>query len=102
MLAVLGSHRMRALHRLHPKLEIGMVLVQRFIPVIRGDARAESDVDILVHFIRGAYKFARFLALSELLQARLGRHVDLVTTEALSPFIGPHILAEAQDVLRAA
>jgi hypothetical protein len=31
-----------------------------------------------------------------------GRPVELVTTEALSPFIGPRILAEAQDVLRAA
>ena len=40
-------------------------------------------------------------ALSELLERRLGLSVELVTTEALSPFIGPRILAEAQDVLRA-
>jgi hypothetical protein len=43
-----------------------------------------------------------FLALSELLEARLGRTVELVTVEALSPFLGPHILAEAENVLRAA
>jgi predicted nucleotidyltransferase len=42
------------------------------------------------------------LALSDLLESRLGRPVELVTTEALSPFIGPRILADAQDVLRAA
>ena len=28
--------------------------------------------------------------------------VELVTTESLSPFIGPHILREAEDVLLAA
>jgi hypothetical protein len=33
---------------------------------------------------------------------RAGFPVELVTTESLSPFIGPRILAEAQDVLRAA
>jgi predicted nucleotidyltransferase len=42
------------------------------------------------------------LALSELLEKYLGRPLELVTTDALSPFIGPRILAEAQDVLRAA
>jgi len=58
--------------------------------------------DLLVPFAPGRKSFERLLALSELLEARLGRRVELVTTEALSPFIGPRILAEAQDVLRAA
>ena len=39
---------------------------------------------------------------SDLLEANLGRRIELVTTEALSPFIGSHILAEAQDFIRAA
>ena len=73
-----------------------------FGSVLRGEATPESDVDVLVQFVPGSKSFDRFLALSELLEARLGRHVVLVTTEALSPFIGPRILAEAQDVLRAA
>jgi predicted nucleotidyltransferase len=46
--------------------------------------------------------YARFLAVSELLEACLGRPVELVTTEALSPFIGSRIVAELQDVLRVA
>jgi len=73
-----------------------------FGSVLRGDARPDSDVDLLVQFSPGAKTFDRFLSLSELLEVRLGRRVELVTTEALSPFIGPRILAEAQDVLRAA
>jgi hypothetical protein len=43
------------------------------------------------------------LAMSrDLLEDALGRRVELVTTESLSPYLGPHILAEAEDVVRAA
>ena len=70
--------------------------------VLRGEVTADSDVDLLVQFAPGAKSYSRFFALSELLEAPLGRPVELVTLEALSPFIGPRISAEAQDVLRAA
>ncbi len=81
---------------------LGVRRLALFGSVLRGNPRANSDVDVLVQFAPGAKSYARFLPLSELLEARLGRPVELVTTEALSPFIGPRILAEAQDVLRAA
>ncbi len=85
--------------------EIRALGVQRlalFGSVARGEARRDSDVDLLVQFLPGAKTYDRFLALSELLEARLGRRVELVTVEALSPFIGPHILAEAENVFGAA
>ena len=81
---------------------LGVARLALFGSVLHGDARPDSDVDLLVQFCPGAKTFDRFLMLSELLEERLGRPVELVTTEALSPFIGPHILAEAQDVLRTA
>lgn len=81
---------------------LGVARLALFGSVLRNDARPDSDVDLLVQFIPGAKTYDHFLALSELLEQRLGRSVELVTTEALSPFIGPRILAEAQDVLRAA
>ena len=81
---------------------LGVDRLALFGSVLRGDAGPDSDIDLLVQFSPGAKTFDRFLALSELLEERLGRRVELVTTEALSPFIGPRILAEAQDVLRAA
>lgn len=81
---------------------LGVVRLAIFGSVLWGNARADSDVDLLVQFEPGAKSYDRFLALAELLEARLGRRVELVTTEALSPYIGPRILAEAQDVLRAA
>jgi predicted nucleotidyltransferase len=65
--------------------------------VLRNEARPDSDIDFLVEFSPGQKSFDRFLALSDLLEARLGHHVELVTTESLSPFLGPHILAKAAD-----
>ena len=87
------------------ELEIRSLGVQRlalFGSVLRGSPDPESDVDLLVSFASGAKTFERFLALGELLERELGRRVELVTTEALSPYLGPRILAEARDVLRAA
>jgi uncharacterized protein len=81
---------------------LGVARLALFGSVARNEARPNSDVDILVQFVPGTKSYEHFLALCDLLEARLGRRVDLITTEALSPFIGPHILAEAQDVLRAA
>lgn len=81
---------------------LGVARLALFGSVLRGDAHAGSDVDLIVEFAPGAKSYARFFALAELLEERLGRRVELVTTEALSPFIGPRILAESQDVLRAA
>ena len=81
---------------------LGVQRLALFGSVARGQARLDSDVDLLVQFLPGAKTYERFLALSELLEARLGRKVELVTVEPLSPFLGPRILAEAEDVLRAA
>ena len=80
---------------------LGVSRLAVFGSVARGEARPDSDVDILVQFSPGSKTYDRFLALSELLEANLGRRIELITTEALSPFIGSHILAEAQDVIRA-
>jgi uncharacterized protein len=81
---------------------LGVSRLAVFGSIARGEARPDSDVDILVQFSPGSKTFDRFLALSDLLEANLGRRIELITTEALSPFIGSHILAEAQDVIRAA
>jgi predicted nucleotidyltransferase len=80
---------------------LGVSRLAVFGSIARGESHPDSDVDILVQFSPGSKTFDRFLALSELLEANLGRRIELITTEALSPFIGSHILAEAQDVIRA-
>jgi len=81
---------------------LGVSRLALFGSVLRGHPHKDSDVDLLVQFVPGSKSYDRFLALSELLERCLGRRVELVTTEALSPFLGPRILEEAEDVLRAA
>ena len=81
---------------------LGVRRLALFGSVLRDEARSDSDVDLLVQFDMHSKTFRHFLALSELLEDALEHRVELVTTEALSPFFGPHILAEARDVRRAA
>jgi hypothetical protein len=82
--------------------QLGVRRLALFGSFARGEARADSDVDVLVEFQPDRKTFDAFLSLAELLEEVLHRRVDLVTTEGLSPYIGPHILAEAVDVVRAA
>jgi hypothetical protein len=52
-----------------------------------------------VEFEPGKKSFDNFMETAFLLEDELQRSVELVTTEALSPHIGPRILAEVEDVL---
>jgi predicted nucleotidyltransferase len=63
-----------------------------------GDPDSESDVDLLVEFAPGEKSFDNFMAVSFLLEEELERPVELVTREALSPHIGPHILQSVEYV----
>ena len=82
--------------------ELGVLRLALFGSFVRGAAGPDSDVDFLVEFDPRKKTFDNLLALADLLEAALGRRVEIVTTAALSPFVGPHILKEAEDVLRAA
>ncbi len=81
---------------------LGVRRLALFGSVARGEDHPESDVDILVSFDPALKTYDNYFALCELLEGVLERSVDVVTLQALSPYIGPHILAEAEDVLRAA
>ena len=81
---------------------MGVRRLALFGSVLRNEANSASDVDLLVEFEPTLKTFDRFMALADMLESTLDCRVDLVTVESLSPFIGPRILAEARDVLRAA
>jgi uncharacterized protein len=81
---------------------LGVRRLALFGSFVRGEAGPDSDVDLLVEFLPGEKTYERFNSLYDLLDERLARRVELVTTESLSPYIGPRILAEAEDVVRAA
>ncbi len=60
---------------------------------VRGEAREDSDVDVLVEFTQ-PIGFFKFLELEEYLSDLIGRKVDLVSRKALKPYIGRYILEE--------
>ncbi len=91
------------LHHLESQLrELGVRRLALFGSFIRDQQNASSDVDLLVEFEPSAKSFDNFMAIAELLENTLHRRVELVTREALSPYLGPRILSESQDVLLAA
>ena len=86
---------MTRLQRIRPELETRAVReLWLFGSVARGEARDESDVDILVDFSAPVTLF-EFLRLQRHLESVLGRRVDLVTRDALKPQLRDRILGEA-------
>lgn len=63
-----------------------------FGSLVRDAQKADSDVDILVKFSEPIG--LEFFDCVEFLEGRLGRRVDLVSYEALSPYIKPFIEQE--------
>lgn len=77
---------------------LGVKRLGLFGSFIRGEQRADSDVDVLVEFRARQKTFDNFIQLSFLLEDLFKRRVELVTPEALSPYIGPRILSQVQYV----
>jgi predicted nucleotidyltransferase len=76
----------------------GVKNIGLFGSFVRGDQTPLSDIDILVEFIPEKHTFDNFMEVAFLLENLLGRKVELITPEALSPHIGPHILREVERV----
>ena len=66
---------------------------------VKDQVNDESDVDILVMFEPTLKTFDNFISLSFFLEDLLGRKVDLVTVESLSPYIGDKILKEVENII---
>ncbi len=75
---------------------LGVKRLGLFGSFVRGEQNENSDVDFLVEFYARRKSFDNFIGLCFLLEAALKRRVELVTTEALSPHLGPHILQEVE------
>ena len=81
---------------------LGVQRIGLFGSFVTGKQTPESDVDIFVEFSPSQHSFDNFMDLSFLLEDLLGRTVELVTPEALSPYMSPHILKEVELVSFAA
>jgi len=90
---------MRRLAVLKPELaqRYGVTRLALFGSTVRGTARADSDVDLIVEF-DGPATSARYFGVQFQLEDALGRPVDLVTDKAMRPELRPYIEREAVNV----
>lgn len=75
--------------------QYGVSTMKVFGSSARDDAGEGSDIDLLVRFSRPV-TLLQLVRLERELSELLGRKVDLVTEQALSPYIRPQVLATAQ------
>ncbi len=88
---------LRALEQ--PLRERGLASLALFGSFARGDARSDSDVDVLVDVAADAqFSLVDLVAVKDFLEDRLGRPVDVVTKKGLEPMIRDRVLSEAETV----
>jgi hypothetical protein len=90
VLHLLGEHRAEL-------QQAGVHTLACFGSVARDEARADSDIDILVEFVDKP-SFLRYMDLKFYLEELLGHQVDLVARKALKPRPRAHIEREAIHV----
>lgn len=76
---------------------LGVKSLGLFGSVARGEARTDSDVDLLVAF-DGPATFDRYMDLKFFLEELLGRRVDLVTERGLREAVRPTVERELRRV----
>ena len=77
--------------------KLGVKSLSLFGSVARGEARKNSDVDILVEF-KGKATFDRYMDTKFFLEDLLGRKVDLVTPKAIKPRMKPFVMQDLVHV----
>ncbi len=65
-----------------------------FGSVARNEARADSDIDLLVEF-EGPATFDRYVKLKSFLEEVLGGPIDLLTRKGVRPELAPQVEQEA-------
>lgn len=76
----------------------GVQRVGLFGSFVSGKINSGSDVDLLVNFDKSQKTFKNFMAAADYAEKLLGRKVDFVTPESLSPYLKPHIDKEIEYV----
>ena len=68
-----------------------------FGSVARGEARPDSDVDLLVEFktVPGLFEY---IGLENLLSDKLGKKVDLATEQSLHRLIKPQVMRDLKTI----
>jgi putative addiction module CopG family antidote len=79
--------------------ERGLTSLALFGSVVRGAARPDSDIDVLVDVAADVrFSLIDLVSVKDFLEDRLGRRVDVVTKEGLEPTVRDRVLREAEAV----
>ena len=78
--------------------EYGIKKASVFGSVSRGDARPDSDVDLLVELGPGTMGIYKYMQLRDALAEKLGREVDLVSEGYINKFLEPYIRPELKTI----
>lgn len=76
--------------------QFGVARLGVFGSRLQGQAREDSDLDVLVEFTRPTFR--NYMGLKRFLEHLIGVPVDLVSVAALRPPLKEHILHEVQYV----
>lgn len=74
-----------------------VAMVGIFGSMVRGEARKDSDIDLIVRFSKRKSLLSMVRLERELAEA-LGRKVDLLTEASISPYMRERVLQEMQVV----
>lgn len=86
---------------LNNKEEINSFGVSRlglFGSVVREEEDSASDIDLLVEFTEGQKNYDNYIDLCFFLEDKLGKRIDLLTAEGVSPLILKKISKEVEYV----
>lgn len=82
-----------------PLRERGLARLALFGSTVRGTARADSDVDVLIDVAPDArISLVDLVSVKDFLEDNLGRTVDVVIREGLDPAIRDRVIREARPV----
>jgi hypothetical protein len=89
--------RLAALEK--PLRERGITSLALFGSVVHGDARPDSDVDVLIDIAPAArFSLVDLVSVKKFLEERLGREVDVVTRQGIDPAVSERVFREAETV----
>jgi len=78
--------------------QYGVARLGLFGSTVRGEETASSDIDVIVEFLPGKKNYDNYIDLCYFLEDQLGRNIDLLTAESLSPLIKPSVEEEVEYV----
>ena len=79
-------------------ISYGVRKIGLFGSFVRNQQKDTSDIDILVEFETDKLTYDNYINLAFFLENSLTKKVDLITSDSLSPYIGPEILKEVEYV----